>query len=419
MTAPFRERVLARHFQWVLAFCVLATIAAAAWIVAKNGQRAYTDLSVYQYGFRAWWHDQDMYGALPVPLPFIYPPFSLVVLAPFAAVPLKVAGIATFVVSVMALAVTCYLVIGRVRPTKDRRVTIAVSALAVPLLMMLEPIQETIGLGQVNLWLMALVAADCLARHPRWPRGALIGLAAAIKITPAAFLLFFLLRKDFRAIRTAAITGASVTGLGLLIAPRESLHYWFGGVFATGSGLAGTTFASNQCIAAAIGRLTLPSVVAWTVKIALIAAAIVACVVVMSRVEPPIALIVNAATALLISPVSWSAHWVWIGPAVLVIAACALRARNTLAAVAVVASMTVFCLGPHWSLPRANDTELHWTWWQQIVGNSYTLVAFAALLTSALYLGLGSTGDNSPDPLGCVRGHHRRDVADLGPAVAR
>jgi alpha-1,2-mannosyltransferase len=35
----------------------------------------------------------------------------------------------------------------------------------------LEPIMQTLEFGQVNLVLMALVAADCLAGHPRWPRG--------------------------------------------------------------------------------------------------------------------------------------------------------------------------------------------------------------------------------------------------------
>lgn len=44
-----------------------------------------------------------------------------------------------------------------------------------------------------------LVAADCLTCQPRWPRGLLVGIAAAIKLTPAAFVLFFLLRRDYRA----------------------------------------------------------------------------------------------------------------------------------------------------------------------------------------------------------------------------
>ena len=46
---------------------------------------------------------------------------------------------------------------------------------------------------------MALVSLDCLAQSPRWPRGALTGLAAAVKLTPAAFVLFFLMRRDWRA----------------------------------------------------------------------------------------------------------------------------------------------------------------------------------------------------------------------------
>ena len=65
-----------------------------------------------------------------------------------------------------------------------------------PAALFLEPVRNTLNYGQVNVALMALVAADCLAAAPRWPRGALVGLAAAVKLTPAAFVLFFLLRRD-------------------------------------------------------------------------------------------------------------------------------------------------------------------------------------------------------------------------------
>ena len=63
----------------------------------------------------------------------------------------------------------------------------------------LEPVLQTFEFGQINLLLMALVAVDCLVDRPRWPRGMLIGIAAAIKLTPAVFLLYFLLRRDYRA----------------------------------------------------------------------------------------------------------------------------------------------------------------------------------------------------------------------------
>ena len=72
-----------------------------------------------------------------------------------------------------------------------------------PPALLLEPVRSTLAYGQVNIVLMALVALDCLAVAPRWPRGALTGVAAAMKLTPAAFVLFFLLRRDYRAAAVA------------------------------------------------------------------------------------------------------------------------------------------------------------------------------------------------------------------------
>jgi len=57
---------------------------------------------------------------------------------------------------------------------------------------------------------MALVALDCLVAKPKWPRGMLIGVAAAIKLTPAVFVLFFLLRRDYRSAVTAAVSPRSL-----------------------------------------------------------------------------------------------------------------------------------------------------------------------------------------------------------------
>ncbi len=68
-----------------------------------------------------------------------------------------------------------------------------------PAALLLEPLRSDLAYGQVDIVLMALVTLDCLTVEPRWPRGVLTGLAAAVKLTPAAFVLFFLLRRDYRA----------------------------------------------------------------------------------------------------------------------------------------------------------------------------------------------------------------------------
>ncbi|NIH77708.1 glycosyltransferase family 87 protein [Amycolatopsis viridis] len=404
MIHALRE-LAARRLPWVVLACGLSTAVAGVWAAVSYGG-LFVDLSVFQLGARAWWHGQDLYGKLPRAsagneLSYIYPPFSLLPLAPFTVTPLRIAGIGTIVLSIAALAITSYVVTRRVWPAAGRRVTIVISAVSTPLFMQLEPLRETLGFGQVNLWLMALVALDCLVERPRWPRGLLIGLAAAIKVTPAAFLLFFLLRKDFRTIGIAAISGATATALGFLAAPAESVKYWFGGVLTTGSGMAGIPFGTNQAIAAATGRLNLPLGWNWALRAPLLIAVRIAAVVIMSRVGPPLAFVVNAAAMLVISPVSWGAHWVWIAPAALVLASYALRARSTLATVATAGVVVVFAIGPHKLLPMGGANEYHWTWWQHIIGNAYTLVTLAALFATAAHL--HRTAHRKPIPVAPLR----------------
>ena len=80
---------------------------------------------------------------------------------------------------------------------------------------------STLTYDQINALLMALVAFDCLRRAPRWPRGILVGIAAAVKLTPAVFLLFFLLRRDLRSAARAGLSFAACTGAGFALAPRD------------------------------------------------------------------------------------------------------------------------------------------------------------------------------------------------------
>jgi alpha-1,2-mannosyltransferase len=88
---------------------------------------------------------------------------------------------------------------------------------------------------------------------------------------------------------------------------------------------------------------------------------------------------VVAVGGLLISPVSWGHHWVWIAPALVLLSRPALR-RHWAPWVVV----AVFAIGPHWLFPRDNDVEQHWQWWQQVIGNLYVFVGVAVLVTLAV-----------------------------------
>ena len=121
-----------------------------------------------------------------------------------------------------------------------------------PPALLLEPVRSTLDYGQINIVLMALVAVDCLAVAPRWPRGALTGLAAAVKLTPAAFVLFFLLRRDYRAAAVAGVSFAVTTAAGFALAGPDSVRYWTGRL--PDGRIGNPATAANQCLQAVLAR---------------------------------------------------------------------------------------------------------------------------------------------------------------------
>ena len=94
------------------------------------------------------------------------------------------------------------------------------------------------------------------------------------------------------------------------------------------------------------------------------------------------ALLAVAVAELLVSPISWGHHWVWIAPALLLLTSPAWRRRKLLLAVGLPV-LAVFAIGPPWLLPSDNNLELHWTWWQHLIGDSYVLIGVLFLVLAA------------------------------------
>jgi len=349
----------------------------------------FLDLEVYRIGFETWRAGGDLYGELPqtasnISLPFIYPPFAALALGIFAVLPWTAATIAYLFCSIGAVAVTLFVVAGHVWPQHSpRRRALLAGAVATPLGLLLEPTLATLDFGQVNLFLMVLVAVDCLAKAPKWPRGLLLGLAAAIKLTPAAFVLYFLVKRDYRAAVTAGISGAVATAIGFVALPDESRTYWFGG-FGNVDGLSGSAFRTNQSIQGVLARLEVSETASTVLWLGLSAALVAVAVLAMRHAgtSPPIALSINALVALLVSPISWSHHWVWAAPALLAIIGYATRLPSREAVGWYVAATTcaaLFYAAPHRFVPGEDERELTWTPIQHVIGNGYVWVSFVLL----------------------------------------
>jgi alpha-1,2-mannosyltransferase len=258
---------------------------------------------------------------------------------------------------------------------------------AVPLALAFEPVRTNLGAGQVNVLLMALVAADCLAPRGRRHRGLLLGLAAAVKLTPAAFVLFLVLDRDRKAALRGGASFAAATALGFLFAGRGSVTYWTGTVWDTGR-IGGDDYASNQSIMGVLSRFDVPQPLRGHLWLGLAALVLVLATAGTRRAlaagRTGIALGVNATAELLVSPVSWAHHWVWAVPIVLALALTAVRERARWARVPAVAGSVVFVLSPQWWFPSQGDRERLWPLWQQLVGDSYVWFGLAFLAVAAL-----------------------------------
>jgi alpha-1,2-mannosyltransferase len=346
------------------------------------------DLDVYRIGGRTWLDDGSLYGRLPktssgAMLPFSYPPVAAVLLSPLALMPMAAAA-TLLTVATMALVAVALVVYLRAAegPAADRWRTVG---WLLPAALLLEPVRNTLTYGQVNVVLMVLVTADCLAQAPRWPRGALVGLAAAVKLTPAGFVLFFLLKRDYRAAATALACFAAATGAGFLLDWRDSVRYWTSLIFDT-SRPGSTVYAANQSIQGALARAGIDlgasaGLIAW---LALSALVLMVAITGMRRALATSAAVwalsLNAVAALLISPVSWSHHWVWVAPAGLTLAVLGWRRRRLGVLLAAAAGLAVFAVAPQWWFPHGGNRELHWTAWQQVIGDSYVILGMTVLL---------------------------------------
>ena len=92
----------------------------------------------------------------------------------------------------------------------------------------LDPARATLGYGQVDILLAAAVLYDLtLPGTSRW-KGAAIGLAAGIKLTPAIFVAYLLLTRRYRAAATAAAVFAATVAAGFAVIPASSAWYWAG-----------------------------------------------------------------------------------------------------------------------------------------------------------------------------------------------
>jgi alpha-1,2-mannosyltransferase len=343
-------------------------------LVSPLGARM-LDLQIYRLGGQAVLQGHDLYAVTEPAsgLPFTYPVFAALLFVPFALVPLGVAKVAMTLLSLGALGLIC-----RVSMGGRASAWFAIAAMAA------HPVLDTLLFGQINLVLVALVLGDVFLARGRW-RGVGVGLAAGIKLTPGLFVLYYLVTGQRREARTSVLTALATVAVGFAAQPGPSWAF-FTRYMVDPARTGNVMYVGNQSIAATTQRLLRDPTPPTALALTLAALVVIAALAVARRLDRDghrlAAVCVVAVAALLASPISWTHHWVWVVPVFALLGAWAGRRVGRWALLAV--PIAVVWSGPMRFMPYNDQRELHQNLAQQIVTNSYALLALVFLVGAAV-----------------------------------
>ncbi|MEU7059212.1 glycosyltransferase 87 family protein [Streptomyces sp. NPDC046197] len=331
--------------------------------------RGWFDLRVYYGTVDSWVHHGGRIYDYVVPgttYGFTYPPFAAVCMLPMTLVGWHTAVVVALLLNLSALALVLRFLAGR----EWRRHGWFRCAVALCLLALFEPLRDTLSFGQVNLLLLALVLTDgrlLATGRERWA-GVGIGLAAAIKLTPALFIGLLLVARRWRAAAVATVVAGGATALAACVSPETSRFYWTQALWDT-SRVGRLAYVSNQSVQGILARLGETSHPVWMLAVLPVLAVWVwRTHLAVTAGDWLAAFALTGAAACLVSPITWVHHLVWLLPSLAVL----LRAGRRRVAFAVYA---VLC------------TSVVWLWFHDASGidgflgsNAYTWITLGLLL---------------------------------------
>ncbi|WP_433212416.1 glycosyltransferase 87 family protein [Dactylosporangium sp. CS-047395] len=293
------------------------------------------DLGIYRQAVNWWLDGHPLYDYVKPDdtqgqLGFTYPPFGALILVPFAVLPWMGAVVLYSVITIAALLITTWWLVVPVARRKGWELPFAL-VLALTVISALEPVRENYTFGQINMVLVVLVLADLLVLLPRGSRwaGVLIGLAAAIKLTPAIFIVYLLLSRRYRAGLTAIASAAAASLLAFAVMPRGSIDFWTDALW-QGEGIGNAAYTFNQSFYGMLARLSAPHDANRLVWALLVLAALGFGLWRARKAalagDEVVGLTITGIVGCLVSPITWVHHIYWFVPALIVLAAAGRRA---------------------------------------------------------------------------------------------
>lgn len=295
---------------WLLAASVAARL---SWMYLSAHGGDLVDLHVYASGPATVGHGNLYDFTYPdktpdFPLPFTYPPFAAVLFWPLHLIPFTLLGLCWTLGSIVALYASVR-ISQRLLGFDDPRMAMAWTAVT----MWTEPVRSTLDYGQVNLYLM-LAILGAVASSRWWVSGALVGLAAGVKLTPLGSILYFLGARRWSTAAWTALVFALTVWVGIAVVGTQGRYYFTDLLGKTGRiGPIATVF--NQSWRGGISRILGYDAGSSPWVLAAYALTAVLAVLAWRAVHDRLGRIcVVELFGLLLSPISWTHHWVWMVP---------------------------------------------------------------------------------------------------------
>lgn len=371
------------------------------------------DLKIYMRAMH-WWADGNALYDYVQPdrvqgeLYFTYPPFSALLLRPFALLPLGATITIFTILTAIAVVVTTWWL---VKPLIElhhlpRLFTAAIAIIGV---FAVESTRETITFGQINMLLVVLILGDLLFAVPtnsRWA-GVGIGLATALKLFPGIFIIYLLCARRWRAAAMASAAAAVATLLAAGIAPRDSWRFWTHELWSTGR-VGRTDYTGNQSLFGLLSRITVPArpgLLLWLALVGLVAGYGLWRAARAARAGDDLTgLTLTGLVGSLVSPITWTHHVYWFIPAVVVLVDAALRhppGPNTgrqrwrllviTALFYVMITYGVITFNDWGVAPDQTDSPIEF-----VVRNTYVLLALAVLVALPIRARPSESGNAAP-----------------------
>ena len=295
---------------------VLLSAGALAW-GTRDAMPVGSDLAVYIEAARVVLQGGDIYApsfgeSLPVPLPFTYPPVAALLAVPLTWVPWMLCLVLWTLVSAVSVALLVVAASGsslKFLSWPQSLVYFVVGALVGSV----APVADTVSLGQVSAILVCIVYFSAVAGGLTDNGGAGVGVMTAVKLTPGLHLVWLAAvgrwRSTARGVSVAFLM--SVASAAALAGPTV---VYFTTLIAKPERVGGRGSYADVSLTGAMSRFGIPVVVSLVLCLGVAILTIVWAVRLTSRGWVPEAVVLVGIGAVLITPIAWIHHAVWIVP---------------------------------------------------------------------------------------------------------